>query len=128
MAVGEDGCLCLRRSAGLLRAITVWAKKTMTGEQWLRDSLQAHDVNDDFTEAVLSLRDQTRLSFCHRVGERWAKATGPEGQEAAGGAAAHVLTLIAMFRLNRKHLDIHFADGSRWELRFLEARPTEHRE
>jgi len=94
----------------------------------LRDGLQAHEVNDDFTEAVLRLRDRTRLCFCHRVGERWAKATGPEGQEAAGGAAGDVLTLIAMFRLNRKHLDIHFADGSRWELRFPEARPKEHRE
>ena len=51
----------------------------------------------------------------HRVGERWAKATG-SGE--AGGVAGQLLPLIGMFRLNRKHLDIQFKDSSRWEARF----------
>jgi hypothetical protein len=29
-----------------------------------------------------------------------------------------VLPLIALFRLNAKHLDLRFHDGSRWEARF----------
>jgi hypothetical protein len=29
-----------------------------------------------------------------------------------------LLGRIAMFRLNGKHLDIQFTDGSRWEARF----------
>ena len=90
----------------------------MTGEQWLRDSLQGYDVNNDFTEAVLSLRDQTRLSFCHRVGERWAKAVGPGGADAQASMAGQVLARIKLFRLNAKHLDVQFADGSRWEAAF----------
>jgi hypothetical protein len=63
------------------------------------------------------LWDESRLCFCHRVGERWAKAVGPDGREESGGLAAQLLSAMAMFRLNAKHLDIHFADGSRWEER-----------
>ena len=88
-----------------------------TGDAQLRAAFAALVVNDDFTEAVLTLRDQSRLCFCHRVGERWAKAVGPTGQESAGGLAGEVLALISLFRLNRKHVDVQFADGSRWEFR-----------
>ena len=42
----------------------------MSGEQLLRDALQKLEVSDDFAEAVLTLRDGTRLCFCHRVGEQ----------------------------------------------------------
>jgi hypothetical protein len=84
----------------------------MTNEAFLRDALASMEVNDTFTEAVLVLRDGSRLSFCHRVGERWARA------DSAGSLAADVLALIALFRLNGKHLDVQLRDGSRWEARF----------
>jgi hypothetical protein len=90
----------------------------MTGEELLRDRLQRLDASHDFAEAVLTLRDGTRLCFCHRVGERWAKSVGPSLQETRGGSAGDILASIAMFRLNAKHLDIKFNDGSYWEFCF----------
>jgi hypothetical protein len=84
-------------------------------DAFLRETLRAVEVNDDFTEAVLQLKDASRLCFCHRVGERWAKSVGPEGREEDGGDADTLVSAITMFRLNRKHLDIQFEDGSRWD-------------
>jgi hypothetical protein len=83
----------------------------MTGEELLRSCFVSVEVNKDFTEAVLVMRDRSRLCFCHRVGERWAKAVD-------AGEAGQVLSLIAQFRLNTRHLDVQFQDGSRWEARF----------
>jgi hypothetical protein len=54
------------------------------------------------------------LCFCHRVGERWVKAVGPEHCEGVPGLAGELLAQITMFRLNAKHLDIEFRDASRW--------------
>ena len=81
----------------------------------LRSVITTVKTNDLFSEAVLTLRDQSRLCFCHRVDERWAKAVGPEGKEEQGGHATSLLSCIQMFRLNSKHLDIQFEDGSRWD-------------
>ncbi len=83
----------------------------MTGEALLRGALASVEVNDDFSAAVVTMSDGSRLCFRHRVGERWASAEG-------GGRAAEVLALIHVFRLNGKHLDVQFRDGSRWEARF----------
>lgn len=88
---------------------------TMSSDEFLRASLQSIEVNEDFTEAVIYLQDASRLCFCHRVGERWAKSVGPEGSEHLGGQADRLVSEIKMFRLNRKHLDIQFQDGSRWD-------------
>ena len=77
----------------------------------LRGALVALEVNADCTDAELRLRDDSRLLFRHRVGQRQAEAVGE-------GAAGAVLARIARFRLNRRHLDIAFADGSRWEALF----------
>jgi hypothetical protein len=79
-----------------------------------RESFVSLEVNGEFTEAVVGMRDGSRLCFCHRVGERWAKAVG-DGEAALAG---RVLPLIALFRLNARHLDVHFHDGSRWEAPF----------
>jgi hypothetical protein len=87
----------------------------MTSDEILRSALRAVEVNEDFTEAVLRLQDNSRLCFCHRVDERWAKTVGPEGREQEGGEAEALLSAVKMFRLNRKHLDIEFEDGSRWD-------------
>jgi hypothetical protein len=89
----------------------------MTTAQNLQSALLAATANDTFTEAVLGFQDGSRLCFCHRVGERWAKAVGPEGREAEGGQAGQLLSDMTLFRLNARHLDIQFADGSRWEKR-----------
>jgi hypothetical protein len=80
----------------------------MTDADFLRGSFVALTVNADFTEAALVLSDQSSLRFCHRVGERTVKAMGT-------GACERVLAKITLFRLNPKHLDVHFEDGSRWE-------------
>jgi hypothetical protein len=73
------------------------------------------EANESFSEAIVRMRDGSRLCFCHRVGERWAKAVGPEQHEAESGLAEELLAAITKFRLNAKHLDIEFADGSRWD-------------
>jgi hypothetical protein len=87
----------------------------MTSAQTLSEHLAHAEVNGDHTEAVLHLGDGSRLCFCHRVGERWAKAFGPNGAETSPGVAFELLDSIQLFRLNKKHLDILFQDASRWE-------------
>ena len=87
----------------------------MTCDEALRTSLRKVEVNESFTEAVLHLQDNSRLCFCHCVDKRWAKAVGPTECEQEGGEAEVLLSAIQRFRLNRKHLDITFADGSRWD-------------
>ena len=96
----------------------------MQSAELLRTSLVNIEADVRFTEAVLTLRDGSRLCFCHRVGERWAKAigTGPQDQQDLNdhgqcddGIAGQLLAAITMFRLNAKHLDIQFQDGSRWD-------------
>ncbi len=87
----------------------------MTIEETLRRALLTVVANENFTEAVMRFRDNSRLCFCHRVGERWAKAVGPEQREDETGLAGELLSAITKFRLNAKHLDIQFADGSRWD-------------
>jgi hypothetical protein len=84
----------------------------MANDALLRRALACVEVNDTFSEAVVALGDGSRLRFRHRVGERWVRAEG------AGNLAAEVLATIALFRLNGKHLDVQFRDGSRWEARF----------
>lgn len=87
----------------------------MTSLERLESALPVVVANEDCTEAVVSLNDGSRLCFCHRVGERWAKAVGPEGREDDPGLAGELLDAVRMFRLNTRHLDVHFADGSRWD-------------
>jgi hypothetical protein len=94
----------------------------MPAERNHSDELMRHlvdlAVNDTCHEAVLALSDGTRLCFCHKVGERWAKALGPPDAEDRGGLAAQILETIRLFRLNSRHLEIFFHDGSEWERRF----------
>jgi hypothetical protein len=90
----------------------------MTHEECLRDAFVALEVDDTFSEATLTMRDGSRLRFRHRVGERWAKADGADGDDQDPGLAGRVLAAIARFRLNGKHLDVAFADGTHWEARF----------
>ena len=97
----------------------------MKSDEILRTVLFTIEVNEDFTEAVMRLRDNSRLCFCHRVDERWVKAVGPEEREHEGGKAGELLSAIKMFRLNRKHLDVQFEDGSRWDEAHQDGKSTE---
>jgi hypothetical protein len=94
----------------------------MSDDALLRSSLTSVEVNDTFTEAVIRMKDRSRLLFRHRVGERWAKAEGAEGTESDACLAGQVLAHVVLFRLNAKHLDIQFKDGSRWEAQFGNSR------
>jgi len=93
----------------------------MTAEEFLRESFVALEVDGQHTEAVLEMRDGSRLHFRHRVGERRAWVVQAGGSEGDAGLAGQVLARIALFRLNARHLDIQLADGSRWEARFGDA-------
>ena len=88
---------------------------SLTSEETLRRSLLTAEANENFTEAVMRFRDNSRLCFCHRVDERWAKAVGPDEREDETGLAGALLSVMTMFRLNAKHLEIQFEDGSRWD-------------
>jgi hypothetical protein len=88
---------------------------SVTTEEILRAGLIAVEADKNFTEAVMRFGDNSRLCFCHRVGERWAKAVGPEDREDEAGLAGEFLRAMTKFRLNAKHLDIQFEDGSRWD-------------
>ena len=90
----------------------------VTSADTLQAALMTVEANEDFTEAILRFYDDSRLCFCHRVGERWAKAVGPEQRETEKGLATEFLFAITIFRLNAKHLDIQFRDNSRWDTLF----------
>ena len=81
----------------------------------MRRAFASLEVNDHSTEAVVLLDDQSRLTFRHSVGERSVQAAGPEAQV---HLAPQIVARIKRFRLNAKHLDVEFVDGSRWELLF----------
>jgi hypothetical protein len=100
----------------------------MSHEEILRCVFVGLEVDDAFSEATLMMRDRTRLVLRHRVGERWARATGPDETPSEAGLAGQVLTTIAQFRLNGKHLDVQFQDGSRWEARFGRAPRRPHQD
>ena len=88
---------------------------SMTTAEIFRRALVAVEVNESFTEAVMRINDNSRLCFCHRVGERWVKAVGPTQREDDAGLARELLGTMTLFRLNARHLDIQFEDGSRWD-------------
>jgi hypothetical protein len=81
----------------------------------LRTSFTSIEVNGTFTEAVVTLTDGSRLCFRHRVDERSVQC---QSGGSSAGIAGDLLPAIATFRLNAKHLDIRFADGSTWEAAF----------
>jgi len=89
----------------------------MTQEEALRRAFVSLEVNDDFSEAALQMRDGSRLCFRHRVDERWVRAQGAATNGDTNLTVA-ILATIARFRLNAKHLEIWFEDGGRWEASF----------
>ena len=86
-------------------------------DELLRRSFASVEVNEDFTSATVRLDDQSRLEFRHSVDQRTVQAAGPEDRV---HKAKQILERIKRFRLNGKHLDVEFVDGSRWELLFAQ--------
>jgi len=63
--------------------------------------------NTAFTEAVLYFKDGSELRFAHSSrANRWARASE------AGTIADKVCISMHQFRLNSKHLQLFFEDGS----------------
>jgi hypothetical protein len=90
----------------------------MSTEEVWRHSFVLVEVNDEFTEAKISMRDGSKVCFCHRVGERRAWAVSTDETATATDFAIELLAKIRLFRLNAKHLEVQFEDGTRWEARF----------
>lgn len=64
-------------------------------------------ANRDYTQAILVFADESRLLFEHTSREnRWAKASREQS------LADRCCQLLQQFRLNAKHLQLYFADGS----------------
>jgi hypothetical protein len=67
-------------------------------------------VNAAFTQAVLFFADGSYAQFEHTGREnRWAKASAPQS------LADRVCQALRHFRLNAKHLQLYFEDGSEAE-------------
>lgn len=63
--------------------------------------------NDEFNEAALFFTDGSFLQFVHKgLNERWAR---PSTDETLAGEVCRALRL---FRLNAKHLQLFFEDGT----------------
>ena len=87
----------------------------VNSQKHLQRSLSGVEVNHRFTEAVMRFTDGRHLAYSHRVDERWVKAIRHDHYELNTSIAEQLLTDISQFRLNAKHLDIQFQDGSRWD-------------
>ncbi len=84
----------------------------------LAQSIDQAVANQLVSEVRLELNDGSRLAFRHTVEERWVRAFAPPRlAHGETGIADFLLSQITQFRLNAKHLDITFADGSRFDAR-----------
>lgn len=67
-------------------------------------------ANPTFTQAILVFTDESRLFFEHTSREnRWAKASREQS------LAERCCEAMQQFRLNAKHLQLYFVDGSNVE-------------
>lgn len=75
--------------------------------QTIQPQVVRYVANPDFTQAILVFTDGSRLLFEHSSrANRWARAS------AADSLADHCCQAIQQFRLNAKHLQLYFTDGS----------------
>lgn len=78
-----------------------------TTAQQVQTQVVRYVANPSFTQAILLFTDGSRLLFEHSSrANRWARAS------VAGGMADRCCQAIQQFRLNAKHLQLYFADGS----------------
>ena len=78
-----------------------------TTAQQIQPQVVRYVANATFTQAILVFTDDSRLLFEHSSrANRWAKASR------ADSLADHYCQAIQQFRLNAKHLQLYFGDGS----------------
>jgi hypothetical protein len=72
-----------------------------------RNSVTDYIANPEFTEGSLFFRDGSFLQFVHKArDQRWAR---PSADDTLAG---EVCRSLRQFRLNAKHLQLFFDDGS----------------
>jgi len=75
--------------------------------EFAKTEVARYVVNAAFNQAVLFFKDGSHLNFEHTSREnRWAKPS------ADATTAGEVCRSLAQFRLNAKHLQLFFTDGS----------------
>jgi hypothetical protein len=78
-----------------------------SSQEFMRRVVTRYIHNDEFNEAALFFTDGSFLQFVHKgLNERWAR---PSTDETLAGEVCRSLRL---FRLNAKHLQLYFEDGS----------------
>jgi hypothetical protein len=79
----------------------------LTLSELARGSVTDYIVNPEFTEASLFFADGSFLQFVHRSrDERWAR---PSADDTTAG---EICRGLLQFRLNAKHLQLYFDEGS----------------
>lgn len=79
----------------------------MTAADRTQQQVARYVVNSTFTQALLVFIDGSRLLFEHSSrANRWAKALTAESM------ADECCQALQQFRLNAKHLQLYFGDGS----------------
>jgi hypothetical protein len=79
----------------------------MTLEEFTRENARASVANRNFTRAILTFTDGSHIHFEHSSRDnRWARAS------AEGTTAESICIGLSQFRLNRRHLQLFFQDGS----------------
>lgn len=75
--------------------------------QTVQTQVVRYVANPAFTQAILVFTDGSRLLFEHSSrANRWARAS------VADSMADHCCQSLQQFRLNAKHLQLYFGDGS----------------
>jgi hypothetical protein len=73
--------------------------------------------NAEFNEAAVYFTDGSFIQFVHKgLDERWAR---PSTDDTLGG---HVCRSLRLFRLNAKHLQLYFEDGT--DVEFFAVKPV----
>jgi hypothetical protein len=79
----------------------------LTLSELARSSVTDYIVNSGFTEASLVFADGSFLQFVHKSrDERWAR---PSADDTTAG---EICRGLLQFRLNAKHLQLYFGEGS----------------
>jgi hypothetical protein len=74
---------------------------------YTKNNTSRYEVNTAFTQATLFFQDGSYLQFEHSSrANRWARASAPETM------ADEICRALYQFRLNAKHLQLFFDDGS----------------
>lgn len=92
----------------------------MTSAETAHAQATRYVANADFDKAVLFFADGSHLQFQHTgIDTRWAKAS------AEPSMADTICQAMRLFRLNAKHLQLYFTDGSDAEF-FITTEPKSH--